>query len=57
MSINTLEQQTAGVHCSAEGRTMGQGDNAAVTLMLPDGLTSRASHFPMKSQHEVLETR
>lgn len=57
MSINALEKHTSRICCSADGRTISLGDNAAVTAMSSDRLTSRALHFPMKSQHEVLETR
>lgn len=57
MSINALEKRTSRIRCLADGRTISLGDNAAVTTMLLDRLTSRALHFPMKSQHEALETR
>lgn len=56
-SINTLEKRSSRIHCSAIRSTISLGDNTAVTMMLLDRLTSRALHFPMKSQHEVLETR
>lgn len=54
MSINALEKHPSGTGCSAGGRAISLGDTTAVTVTLPDRLTSRASHFPMKSQHEVL---
>lgn len=57
MSTNALEKHTSRIRCLADGRTISLGDNTAVTAMLLDILTSRALHFPMKSQHEVLETR
>lgn len=57
MSINALEKLISRIGCLADGRPISLGDNTAVTTMLPDRLTSRALHFPMKSQHEVLETR
>lgn len=57
MSISALEKRTSRFCCLADGRTISLGDNTAVTTMLLDRLTSRALHFPMKSQHEVLETR
>jgi len=57
MSINALEKQTSRICCLADGRAISLGDNTAVTVMLLDRLTSRALHFPMKSQHEVLKTR
>lgn len=53
MSINTLENHPSRIPVSADGRTITLGDNTAGHH---NRVTSRALHFPMRSQHEVLET-